>query len=424
MAVLKDDEFEFANDIKAALVERPPRLAWALILAVLLTLAAAAAWASWAVVEETTTGAGRVIPTRQLQVVQSLEAGLVREILHQEGDLVEAGEILMHIDDTGVSSRLGELKQRQYAFLAQIARLEAEAREAEAVKTDAELEREARGAVDAERAVFKARREQLSREITVLGQQALQREQEVKELRVREQKLVSALAPLERELELTRELRERGVIPEIEMLRLERQVAENRGELEVVRAAMPRAATAVEEARGMSASRRANYRAGAREQLAKTRSELAVIEETLRAARDQVVRTTLRAPVRGIVNKMNLNTIGAVVQPGQSIIEIVPIDDALLIEARVRPQDVAFIRPEQAASVKLSAYDYRIYGALAGEVERISADTIADSEGDTFYRVIVRTNQNHILEGGQRLPIIPGMVATVDIQTGEKTVLD
>ena len=144
----------------------------------------------------------------------------------------------------------------------------------------------------------------------------------------------------------------------------------------------------------------------------------------MRAARDRVQRTSLRAPVRGVVNTLTVTTIGAVVQPGQSLVEIVPIDDALLIEAEVRPQDVAFIRPKQPASVKLTAYDYRVYGALSGTVERISADTITNVEGETVYRVIVRTGETHIQEGDQELPVIPGMVATVDIQTGEKTVLD
>ena len=423
--MVRDDEFEFANDVRAALEERPPRLAWAIILYIVLMLAAGVAWASRAVVEETTTGPGRVIPSRQLQVVQTLEAGIVADIRHEEGDVVEEGDILMLIDDTDYSSRLGELRQRRFAYVAQMKRLEAEADEREELDFGADLEAELPGTVlSAERAAFDARRARLNEELEVLGQQLRQREQEVEELKVREEKLVSTLAPLERELELTRELRERGVLPEIELLRLERQMAEQRGELAVVRAAKPRADTAVLQARSQIANRRANARAEAREQLAKTGAELSIIEETMLSARGRVQRTTLRAPVHGIVNKLNVTTIGAVVQPGQSIIELVPLDDALLIEARIRPQDVAFIRPDQAASVKLTAYDYQVYGSLPGHVERISADTIADSEGETFYRVIIRTAQNHLVEGEQRLPIIPGMVASVDIQTGEKTVLD
>jgi len=422
--MLRDDEFEFANDVRAAFAERPPRVAWILILSTLFAFAAGVAWASLAVVEETTTGAGRVIPSRQLQVVQTLEGGIVREIRHEEGDMIEAGDVLMLIDDTGFSSRLGELEEQRKGLLAEAARLEAEAAEAESFSADRALETSAPGAVAAERMVFRARAEQLSEDLSVLNQQLVQRQQERTELKVREQNLLTVLEPLQRELELNRSMLERGAVPEIEVLKLERELAQNQGDLDAVRAAMPRARTAIEEARQKISNRRADFRAEAVEKLATNRSELAVIEETLRAARDRVQRATLRAPVRGIINKLNVTTIGAVVQPGQSLMEIVPIDDALLIEARVRPQDVAFIRPQQDASVKLSAYDYRVYGTLRGKVERISADTIADKDGNTYYQVIVRTAVTHLLEGDRKLPIIPGMVATVDILTGEKTVLD
>lgn len=421
---MTDDEFAFANDVRAALAQRPPRSAWFLILTVLLTLAAGVAWAGWAVVEETTSGAGRVIPSTQLQVVQAVESGIVRQILIEEGSVVEPGQVLMHVDDTSAASQLGELAQRRYALLAEASRLQAEAEALDEPVFDSALGTNAPGAVDAETAAFRARRGQLDEEIAVLEQQKVQREQERDELDVREAQIVAALQPLERELTLTRSLHQRGVIPEIELLRLERQTEEQRGELAVVRAAKPRAAAAIQEARSLLANKRATFQAEAREKMARTASDLAVIEESMRAARDRVQRTSLRAPVRGVVNTLTVTTIGAVVQPGQSLVEIVPIDDALLIEAEVRPQDVAFIRPKQPASVKLTAYDYRVYGALSGTVERISADTITNVEGETVYRVIVRTGETHIQEGDQELPVIPGMVATVDIQTGEKTVLD
>ncbi|RMF03327.1 MAG: HlyD family type I secretion periplasmic adaptor subunit, partial [Alphaproteobacteria bacterium] len=237
-------------------------------------------------------------------------------------------------------------------------------------------------------------------------------------------KLEASLKPLMREVELTRSLHARGVVPEVEMLRLERQAADLQGQLEVVKRSVPRARAAMEEFKSRIDNARAGFRSEARERLSRARAELAIIEESIKAARDRVTRTALRAPVRGVVNKLNINTIGAVVQPGQDLIEIVPLDDKLLIEANVRPQDVAFIRPQQEASIKLTAYDYLVYGALEGEVERVSADTITDDKGETFYRVIVRTDRSHIRQAEGELPIIPGMVATVDILTGEKTVYD
>ncbi len=417
-------EFEFANDVRAAMEERAPRTAWLLIGAIAFVLLSALLWSLWATVEEVTTGSGRVIPSSQVQVVQTLERGIVRAIMLREGDLVEQGQVLMRIDDTGAASQLGELRQRRWALLAEIARLRAEAEDADAIAEVPELQENASAAVLSEAEVFRARRAKLDEELAVLAQQLVQKQQELQEFSAKQAKLSAALAPLKKELELTTRMRERDVVPEIELLRLQRQFAELDGELEVVRRSVPRAKAAVAEVERRQGEARARFRADARERLARAGTELAITEESIKAAQDKVVRTALKAPVRGVVNKLNVNTIGAVVQPGQDLIEIVPLDDTLLIEANIRPQDVAFIRPEQEASIKLTAYDYLVYGALKGHVERISADTIADERGETFYRVIVRTDRSHIRQEAKELPIIPGMVATVDILTGEKTVFD
>jgi len=418
------DEFEFANDIRTALEERSPRTAWMLILAIVLAAAAGIAWANWAIVEEVTTGSGRVIPSTQLQVVQPLEGGIIREILLKEGDLVEQNQVLMRIDDTGFASRLGELMQRQWTLRAEIARRRAEAGGGTELSADAELVREAPSSFRSELEVFKARRAKLDDDLAILTQQLIQKRQELKELRAQQTKLSLSLKPLSRELELTRNLQAKKVVPEVELLRLQRQHAELSGDLEIAKAAVPRAQSAIVEAEARLTNAVTTFRSDARERLVAANGELAIVEESVKAARDRVVRTALRAPVRGVVNKLNVTTIGAVVQPGQQLIEIVPLDDTLLIEAQIRPQDVAFIRPDLDASVKLTAYDYSLFGSLAGKVERISADTITDERGESFYRVIVRTDRNYLTANDRKLPIIPGMVATVDVLTGEKTVLD
>ena len=417
-------EFEFANDVRAAMEERAPRTAWLLIGAIAFVLLCAVLWSLLATVEEVTTGSGRVIPSSQVQVVQTLERGIVREILLREGDFVEQGQVLMRIDDTGAASQLGELRQRRWGLLAEITRLRAEAEDAAAVADVPELRENAPTAVLSEAEVFRAHRAKLEEELAILAQQLIQKQQELQEFEAKQAKLSAALAPLQKELELTKRMHERDVVPEIELLRLQRQFAELDGELEIVRRAVPRAQAAIAEVERRKEEARAGFRARARERLASAGTELAITEESLKAAQDRVFRAALKAPVRGVVNKLNINTIGAVVQPGQDLIEIVPFDDTLLIEANIRPQDVAFIRPDQEASIKLTAYDYLIYGALKGRVDRISADTIADDRGETFYRVIVRTDRSHIRQESKELPIIPGMVATVDILTGEKTVFD
>jgi adhesin transport system membrane fusion protein len=257
--------------------------------------------------------------------------------------------------------------------------------------------------VATEASVFKMRSQKLAQDIDVLNQQVT--------------RLTGSLKLLDRERELTRKLYEQKVVPEIEMLRLDRQATEMKGQLA--------------EAQSKIANTVASFRSQADEDLAKSKGDLAVLDENIKSAQDRVRRTDLKAPVHGIVNKLNVTTIGAVVQPGANVMDIVPLDDSLLVEGKIRPQDIAFIRPNQDAVVKISAYDSSVYGSLKGKVERISADTIVDDKAEkpaerqeTFYRVMVRTEKNHLGTETNPLPIIPGMVTTVEILTGEKSVLD
>ncbi|WP_292963509.1 HlyD family type I secretion periplasmic adaptor subunit [Nitrobacter sp.] len=416
------EDFAFANDVRAAMRARKGDSAWLQLAVIGAMIAAAAVWAHVAVVEEVTTGQGRVIPSSQVQVVQTLEGGIVRAINVAEGDIVEPGEVLIEVDDTSLASRLGELRSRKNAIEAEIIRLTAEAHGEDSLAFPAELSEAAPREVAAQQEAFRARATKLRGEREILNQQLLQREQELTEMQAAQTKLKTTLAPLERELELTRKLATRGVVPEVDLLRLERQHAEATGELAVLEASLPRAKAAITESSTRLETVEAAFRADARERLAKVIADRSVLEESEVAAADLVRRTQLTAPVRGIVNKINVSSIGAVVQPAVDIVEIVPLDDALLIEARIRPQDVAFIHPGQDASIKLTAYDYSVYGDLAGKVERIGADTQSDDRGNPFYRVILRTDEGGLTRNGKQLDIIPGMVASVDIQTGSKTV--
>ena len=416
-------EEDYLNAISQARAAERGGGVWRLLLLVALGIALLLAWAAVYEIEEVTTGTGRVVPSGKVQVVQTLEGGILRELAVAEGDVVERGAVLMRIDDTGVSSTLGEVRETKDALLAERARLLAEANGEEALAFAPELERAAPGAVRAEREVFASRREQLARELEVLADRLAQREGRIAELAATRAKLSAQIEPLEREVALTRRLVGRKVVPEIELLRLRSQLAALKGELAVVEASGPKAEAALREARGQIETARSSYRLAARERLAKLEAELAVVEETMRGASDRVTRTALRAPVRGVVNKVNVASIGAVLPAGRDLIEIVPLDEGLLIEAEIRPQDVAFIRPDEEASVKLTAYDYLVYGALRGRVARIGADTVENREGESFFKVVVRTEANHLSRGDVRYPIIPGMVAVVDIQTGRKSVL-
>lgn len=398
---MRQSDFAYINDVRAAVELRTPRTARMLLLAICAMLVCGLIWAHFAILDEVKRGDGRVIPTRQMQVVQTLEGGIVREILVDEGAIVQKNQPLMRIDDTNFAAQFGEVRERRAAMAARVARLEAEAQDKSRPVFADELRNIAPRAVAAELSVFEARTRKVAQDVDVLQQT--------------HKRLTENLQFLNRELELTRKLYAQKIVPEIEMLRLERQASETRGQLA--------------ETGSRLANVKTSFASQVEEDLAKSRGDLAVLEESIKGAEDRVRRTELRSPVYGIVNKIHITTVGAVVQPANNVMDIVPLDDTLLVEGRIRPQDIAFIRPDQDAVVKITAYDPSVYGSLKGKVERISADTIAERNakgdaGETFYRVIVRTEKNALGSPDAPLPIIPGMVATVEILTGEKSVLD
>lgn len=416
-------EDEFANNVSAADAAVRDGGSWKLLFIIALGLAAFVGWAATYKIEETARAQGRVIPSQQVQIVQSLEGGIVRAVNVEEGDIVDAGDVLMQIDDTRFDAERGELLERESAIQAEVARLEAEAQFASEITYPDGLRVRNPLATAAELQVFLSRRDQLRQEMKVLSSQLDQRRSELNEIRAQRTRTRKITEPLSAEIALTQEMFDRGLVPQIELLRLESRMAELTGDIAVSEATELRMLAAIDEAENQIEAARSAYVLTARQRLAQLQVELAVVQETLRSANDRVTRAQLRAPVRGTVNTINAKTIGAVVQPGAALIEIVPVDDSLLIEADLGPRDIAFVSTGETASVKISAYDYLIYGALEGEVIRIGADTIATSEGVEFFRVVVRTDKSYLGTEEDPLPITPGMIASVDIQTGEKTVL-
>jgi adhesin transport system membrane fusion protein len=416
-------EDEFVNTIGQAKAAPKGGNQSGLILCVVLGVAAFLVWAAFFELEESARAVGRVIPSQQVQIVQSLEGGIVRSISVQEGDIVEIGDVLMQIDDTRFSSQRGELLEREVALLSEATRLQAEASEHSDLVFPETLENRSPIATAAERQVFLSRLDQLTREIAVLQDQLAQRRGDLDEMVALRTRTRAILAPLSDEIELTEVLVTRGVVPQVDLLRLRSRRAELEGDILVATASEPRMKAAIQEVENQISAIRSSYVLSARQRLATLQGELAVVQEAMRAATDRVSRTQMRSPVRGTVNTLHSTTVGAVIQPGAPLVEIVPMDDSLLIEADVGPRDIAFIRSGERASVKITAYDYLIYGSLEGKVVRIGADTIKNTEGGAFFRVIVRTDRTHMGHSDQTLPITPGMVATVDIQTGRRTVL-
>jgi len=420
--MFKTVEDRFANDVRRSLVRPSGRKTWLLLGLLFALLGLAYFWASTTVLEEVTRGDGKIIAARNNQVVQSLDAGIIAQVVVSEGDLVKQGQHMMRIDDTAALSKLGEVEERIAFLMARKARLEAEI--SGTALDFRQLDEVPNAILHGEKSLLDSRRDALAREVAIAEEQKQQRSLEREETLLKIAETQNVLALSKRELEVAGKLKEARAMPVLEYLKLERQAQQDKRERATLRATLPRIEASIREAVQKIASLNSSFQAKAREEYVGALSELAVLKETVRQLRDKAKRTVLRAPVDGVINAIPLKTIGAVIQPGETLIEIVPINDSLLVEARVRPQDIAFIHPGQEARIKVTAYDFTIYGDLAGSVERIGADSIRDEEGNVYYKIILKTQKTNLGKETDNLPIIPGMIVSANILTGKKTVLD
>ncbi len=414
---------EFMPEVDGTILEDSPWFTRITVWAVSSCLLAALIWANFAVLEEVTTGEGKAIPSSKIQVIQNLEGGIVTEIFVREGQVVEKGDVLLRLDDTRFISNQGETEADRLALIARVERLTAEA-EGRPIAMPEEILRKAPQLAEDEMALYQSRQGRLQSEQRTLGEQLRQKSQELAEFRSKSQQYRASMGLLQQELNMSQPLVASGAISQVEILRLRRSLVEIRGSLDATNLAIPRAESAMAEIKSKIEESELGFRSDAFKELNEIRTELTKLTSTSVAIQDRVSRTTVASPVRGVIKQLKVNTIGGVVQPGSDMLEIVPLDDSLLVEAKVRPQDVAFLHPGQKAMVKFSAYDFTIYGGMKANLELISADTITDEEGKSFYLIQVRTDKSHLGSDEHPLLIIPGMVATVDIITGKKSVLD
>ena len=379
-------------------------------------------WACFAHVQEVTKGDGKVIPSRQLQVVQSLDGGVVSEILVREGQVVEEGQLLLKIDETRATSGVRESAAQGFALRARSARLRALAEGKDFIPpkmTDANDAVETR-ILEEERRLYESKLSELNTMVAINRQQLQQRQQELTEMRARRDSAERSLGMNKQELAKTKPLLATGAVSEVDILRLDREVSRSRGEVEQANAQISRVQASIGEAQRKVQETELTFRNEARRDMADVMGKLNALNEGAVALLDKVDKSQVKSPVRGRVQRLLANTVGGVVSPGKDIVEIVPLDDQLVLEARVMPKDIAFIHPGQNATVKFTAYDFSIYGGLEAAVENISPDTIVDERGNAFYLVRVRTTKPNFSE---KMPIIPGMTAEVDILTGNKTVM-
>ena len=409
-------------EVSKALIEDAPRVIRLTIWGLIAFVAFCLLWAHFAVVDEVTRGDGKAIPSSRLQKIQNLEGGIVTELFVREGQIVNVGDPLLRLDDTRFASNVGETEADRLALLLRVERLSAEIQGRELVVADEVREKVPRQAENEEQ-LFNSRRQQLLDEVAGLEEQLTQRRQELREFASKQSQFRNSLELLRQEIRMSEPLVAEGAISPVEVLRLKRAEVESRGQLQATTLAMPRAESAIKEVERKIDETRGRFRSDALTQLNEARTDLSKIQSTGKALKDRVNRTLVTSPVRGIVKLLLVNTIGGVIQPGSDLVEIVPLDDTLLVETRIRPQDIAFLHPGQEAIVKFTAYDYTIYGGLKAKLEQIGADTVTDDEGNSFYVIKLRTDKSHLGSAEHPLLIIPGMVASVDIITGKKSVL-
>jgi membrane fusion protein, adhesin transport system len=409
----------FEVEADALISRQRTHRAQAVVRAALVVVGLLIVWAALAKVDEVTRGDGRVVPSRQLQVLQALDGGVVAEIAVREGQLVEAGQLLLRIEETRASAGMRESAATGIALRARTARLRALA-EGKPFEPPPAKDDEERRTVEEERRLYSSRLSELDAQLSVVRQQSAQRQQEVSEASARRGAAQRGLELTQQELTQTRPLLATGAVSQVDILRLERDVTRYRGEMEQATAQIARAQAAIGESARKGQEAELAFRNEARRDLAEAMGKLNALNEGAVALQDKVSKAQVKSPVRGRVQRLLANTVGGVVQPGKDIVEIVPLDDTLVLDARVAPKDIAFIRPGQAATVKLTAYDFSIYGALEAKVENISPDTVIDERGNAFYVIRVRTTLTGFDE---KRPILPGMTAEVDVLTGRKTVL-
>ncbi len=381
-------------------------------------------WAWFAEIDEVTRGDGKIIPSSEIQVVQNLEGGIVEQFFVKEGDDVKAGQPLMQLRDVSAASDLGSNTARYYGLMATITRLQAEAEGKDVLEFPEDIVKVAPESVKEEMNTFNANKSRLQGQLRVLEEQLSQKRQEVSELTKKISDLENVISLSKEEKAMIEPLVKRGSAPKVELLQLERGIKEKETELNGVKLALPRTKSAVLEAQARINEVKKTAQAEAQSELSTKLIEMNSIKETLSALKDRKTRTEIKSPVNGTVKDIKINTVGGVVKPGEPLMEIVPRDDQLLVEARIKPSDIAFLYPGQKAVVKITAYDFSIYGGLDGEVVDISADSITNEKGESFYRVKISTYENSLKRKGEILPIKPGMVASVDIMTGKKTILD
>ncbi len=423
MSRILKDEKEYISYLSDVMLEKNPKHSRILLWIIFATVVWFIVWAYYAKIDEITRGEGKVIPSSHVKVIQNLEGGILLDIYVKEGDTVRKGDKLLKISDVGFFSKYKESEISLNALKAKAQRLYAEANNL-SFNPDEKLKKSIPTLLEHEKSLYNSNKEQLQNQEEMIRDQIIQKQNELKEARAKKNKLQNAYNLIQNELDINAPLVKKGLVSKIEFLKLKRQASNIKGDLNAIAYTIPKIKSQMEELKRKEQNIYYEFQNRAKEQWNEVTAKISALEESKSAIEDKVKRTLVLSPVNGIIKTIYVNTIGGAIKPAMDLMEIVPNEDSLLIEAKIKPSDIAFIRPEERAKIKFTAYDFSIYGGLEGKVVNIGADTIKDEKGESYYLVRIKTDKNYLGTKEKPLKIIPGMVARVEIITGKKSILD
>lgn len=417
------EDILYMESLSEAVLQETTSKSKSILWTILLIIFILIIWANIAEIDELARGNGKVIPSKELQVIQNLEGGIVSEILVKEGQLVEKGEILVKISDTNFSNTYNESHLRIKELEAKNLRLKAESTAVDFI-IEPNIDKEIKEYAFREQSLFNINKRQLEQQIKILQEQLIQKGNELTELKSKEKELIKEYELINKEIKIIEPLVKSKLVSNIEFLQLSREATKIKGNLDATTLSIPRIESLINEVKNTIEKTTLDFKIKAKEELNKVTAEVSRLEESEQTLKDKVDRTLVRSPVKGIVKQLFVKTVDGVLQPGMNILEIVPYNDELLIEAKIKPSDIAYVYPGQMANVKFTAYDSSIYGGLKGKVIHVSADTIVDEKENSYYLVKIKTDKSYLRRQDKSFEIMVGMIANVDILTGKKTIMD
>ena len=422
---IAEQDIAYMSSLSQAALEKPTVKSQMVVWVILLVAIWLIVWSSYAELDKIVRGEGKVVPSSQIQIIQNLEGGIVEELFIRSGDKVTKGQVLIKLDNTQFASSFDESELREAELTAKAQRLAAEAfNKPFVISKEVITDKLIQALYDREHQLYIGRQKQLLTTDNILVEQIEQKKLELQDAYSQQKQLTRSLNLLKKEVSFMRPLVKQGIASQVDLLKLEREENEALSKLKGVQFSIPRIQSAISEARSKRDDAKETFANEAQEQMNQVLAEKEQLIKSKAALQDRVDRTDIKSPVNGTIKQMFVNTIGGVVQPGSDIVEIVPDDDSLVLETKILPADIGFIYPGLKAKVKFTAYDFAIYGGLDGSVVRISADTITDEEGNSFYIARIKTDRNHLGTKDKPLYLLPGMTSSVDIIVGKHTVLD